>query len=113
MIGLDAYNNHLFFFGDLAPVQLRSRPAQPFISTGWVVAGPCAQPGPGEHTLGELQEFNGLAIFFFGLDCDESFFSWMLYNRTVLTLALDTTCCVHDISMGSTGSSLHLLEGCA
>ena len=24
--------------------------------------------------MGELQEFNGLAIFFFGLDCDESFF---------------------------------------
>ena len=50
---------------------------------------------------------------YFSLDWIAMEIFWLLYNRKVLTLALDTTCCVHDISMDFTGSSLHLLEGCA
>ena len=94
------------FFGDLAPIQLRSRPTQPFIWTGWVVAVPCAQPWRGSFR-------SSMDSQYFSLDWIAMEIFWLLYNRKVLTLALDTTCCVHDISMDFTGSSLHLLEGCA
>ena len=103
-----------FIFGDLAPIQLRSRPTQPFFCIGWVVAAPRAQPyrsseGSYRSSMDSpyfLLDWIAMEIFLVALQPKS-------FGPDVECRVLCAECCVHYIPTCFNGSSLHLLEGCA